>query len=240
MPLLDHFRAPIKHRLPWESICSMWIASVVRNLNRTLPRDAFIARATIHLGRQIEADVAEFEYHSRNGATSDAGGVAVAPRPEVEAAAATIAAVFPDAFEIEVLDRTEYDRVVGVIEFVSPSNKKEVAEREAFVAKCSAYLQRGIGLMVVDVVTDRRANLHNELLRLLGENSSDGRLPDEPLYAVGYRPVRRENCNLIDLWPKALALGEKLPSVPFPLKGGPTIALDLEATYAEAIADSGL
>jgi hypothetical protein len=36
-----------------------------------------------------------------------------------------------------------------------------------FAAKCTAYLQQGVGLVVVDVVTERRDRLHAELMGLL-------------------------------------------------------------------------
>jgi hypothetical protein len=36
---------------------------------------------------------------------------------------------------------------------VSPANKDRDETRRAFIAKCAAYLQRGIGLIVVDIRT---------------------------------------------------------------------------------------
>lgn len=237
MPLLDHFRPPVSHRGPWESVNSYWIAAIGRWLNRTLPKGRYQARIQIHLGPQVEADVAEFEHVPGNGAPPEDGGVATLV--EVETAVATVPAVFPDTFAVEVVDRTDFNRLVGVVELVSPANKKEASERDNFLGKCMAYLNKGVGLVVIDVVTERRANLHNELLRRLGWDRPAALLPEEPLYAAGYGPVRRQARNLVDLWPKALALGQPLPPVPFHLRGGPTIPLDLEGTYTEALADSG-
>lgn len=238
MPLLDHFRPPVSQRGPWESVNTFWIAALGRWLNRTLPKGKYQARIQIHLGAQVEADVAEFEHDPANGDAPDDGG-GVATLTEVETAVATVPAIFPDTFEVEVVDRTDFNRLVGVIELVSPANKKEVAERDNFLGKCMAYLQKGVGLVIIDVVTERRANLHNELLGRLGWDRSEALLPSEPLYAASYGPVRRKARNLVDLWPKALTLGQPLPSIPFHLKGGPTIALDLEGTYTEALIDSG-
>jgi hypothetical protein len=202
-------------------------------LNRTLPRGEYHALAHIYLGTQIEADVAEFERpdYDPDPGNGD-GGLALAT--EIETAVATVPIVFPDEFEVRVVERTGSGRLVGVIELVSPGNKKESAEREAFVNKCVAYLGAGVGLAVIDVVTERRANLHNELVRRLGSDQPPAVLADEPLYAAGYRPVRRKEQNLLDLWPHVLAVGQPLPRVPFALKGGPTISLDLEATYSDS------
>lgn len=51
-------------------------------------------------------------------------------------------------------------RLVAAIELVSPANKDPADTRRAFVAKCASYLSQGIGLIVVDIVTTRHANLH--------------------------------------------------------------------------------
>ena len=57
--------------------------------------------------------------------------------------------------------------LAAAIELVSPSNRDRPEARRAFVAKCASYLQRGAGLVIVDVVTDRLANLHEELSAFL-------------------------------------------------------------------------
>src|SRR5262249_1400016 len=106
--------------------------------------------------------------------------------------------------------------------------------RRAFAAKCAAYLQRGIGLVVVDIVTNRQLNLHNELVRLL-EVPDVFALPAEAsLYAVAYRPARRQEVNQIDLWPVAVTVGGPLPVLPLALRGTRAIPLDLEAAYSDA------
>ena len=60
MPLLDHFHAPLYPRRAWESFHSRWANSIADQLNESLPRRYF-AQVQIHLGSQVEADVAEFE-----------------------------------------------------------------------------------------------------------------------------------------------------------------------------------
>src|SRR5438094_828242 len=61
------------------------------------------------------------------------------------------------------------------------------------------------------------------------------RLPPETLlYAVAYRPIRREQREEIDLWPNALALGAPLPTLPLALNAEIGLLIDLEATYLDA------
>ncbi|WP_227254657.1 DUF4058 family protein [Frigoriglobus tundricola] len=160
--------------------------------------------------------------------------------PEAPPAVVTISAIFPDVMEVRVgTSRDEWD-LCGVIEIVSEANKKEPAEREAFVIKSAAYLQRGIGVVVIDVVTNRLANLHNQLMDLVGGPTPPRLPPTPPNYVTAYRPVRRADRNEIDIWPYAVAVGSPLPSVPFSLRRGPTVVVDLESTYTEAVHDLGL
>jgi hypothetical protein len=63
---------------------------------------------------------------------------------------------FPDEIEVQVFGQSGGTYLVGAVELVSPGNKDRPETRRAFAAKCSSYLQLGIGLVVVDVVTERR------------------------------------------------------------------------------------
>ena len=126
-----------------------------------------------------------------------------------------------------------------MIEFVSPGNKKEADERSSFVAKCCSYLRRGIGLVVVDVVTSRTANLHDELMRFMGLQKPYVFAEPTSIYAVSYRPMHQGSDNSIAIWPEALEVGRGLPSMPLPLKGSGLIPLDLETTYETALEQSG-
>jgi hypothetical protein len=89
--------------------------------------------------------------------------------------------------------------------------------------------------VVVDVVTNRLANLHNELMTLL-EQPEKMRFPDgTPISTTAYRPARRaEGGDQIDLWPVALTVGQELPVMPLALRGGATVPVELEITYTEA------
>ena len=73
--------------------------------------------------------------------------------------------VFPDDFEVRVFSSRGGNRLVAAIELISPGNKDRAEERRAFAAKCAAYLQQGVSLVIVDVITERRANLHNDIIR---------------------------------------------------------------------------
>lgn len=250
MPLRDHFHGPVSRR-PWQSFHAAWAVSIAADLNRRLP-ERFVADAPVYLGSKASADVAEYESpgvngRGHNGQESGNGGVAVATgaATEVLAEVASYAppetdlampASFPTEIRVEIRDVGDEYKVLVVVELVSPDNKKEEDEREQFVAKCLSYLGRGIGLVVIDIVTERHWNLHNELVRVGHKGDKFLMGGDPPLYVTAYRPIHRNKENLIDLWLWPLKVGEALPSVPLALKGYGCVRLDLEATYTEACA----
>jgi hypothetical protein len=238
MPLLDHFHNPGKRRLPWTTMAQAWALSLIGWLNRRLPRDEFRAEMNLHLGRQVEADVAEYDRRA-NGKHPNGDG-SVATMPEAPPALGTVEAVFPDDFEVRVGTSRHELSLCGVIEIVSEANKKELREREAFVRKRAAYLQRGIGVVAIDAVTNRLASLHNQLMQAIGGATPPLLPATAPTYTASYRPVHRDGRNEIDVWPYPAAVGSPLPAAPFALRGGPTLVLDLEATYAGAVRDLGL
>ncbi len=238
MPLLDHFRKPIETRAPWASVGTLWVGKVITALNAMLPRDRYLALATVHLGDRAEADIAEFEledglpFEDHNGH----GGTATLLAP---AAVATFEATFPDEFEVQIKDLRDDMRLVGAIEFVSAANKDRESERTQFVSKCLAYLDAGIGLVLVDVVTTRSANLHNEVMTAL-DAPAKAMLPDVPTYVASYRPTRPHERTRIDTWPYPCEVGTPIPGVPLALKNGPTVRLDLEGTYMDVLAGHNL
>lgn len=133
---------------------------------------------------------------------------------------------------MQVFDTLGGPTLVGAIELASPRNKDRPEARRAFAVKCCSYHQQGIGLLVVDVVTDRLANLHDELIGLLRQDSSVRYPYASPVYSVAYRPVRTEaEGDRIEIRPIALAIGGDLPTMPLFLRDGPTIPVDLELTY---------
>lgn len=241
MPLLDHFRGELSDKRHWESFDGAWAYEMMRHLNRQiLPREYF-AEAQVSLGTEIEIDLATFEESTGivAEAGNGAGGVALqtwAP----PATALVMPALFPDDIEVRIFRERGGAMLVGAVELVSPGNKDRPEARRAFVAKCASYLHRGIGLVILDVVTSRHANMHGELIQFLGHSEAFAFPRESLLYTTAYRPCRRKDTDQIDIWPFPLAVGQVLPTVPLPLRGGPTFPLDLETTYVEARGGSRL
>lgn len=225
--LRDHFRPPLGAERHWHSFHSAWATAIASGLNRRLP-EGYFAEPTVQFG--IEIDVAAFEDGGGTVPASalDAGWADLAPTLTVALALLT------DVIEIGVFSREGGLTLVGAVELVSPANKDRPMSRDAFVTKCAAYLQRGLGLAIVDVVTERTANLHDELVARVGE-PIDSELGD--LYAVAYRPVEREGQPRLDIWQERLTVGGRLPILPLWLRGGLCLPVELPAAYARACQD---
>jgi hypothetical protein len=232
MPLLDHFREPVPIARRWESFHSYFAVAIGAYLNRTLP-DRFFAAVQMHPGSGVEADVAEFDVGAPAPANGAAGGVDVQTYAPPTATGAFPVA-FPDDFEVPVLDSGRENRLVAVVELISEGNKDRPDKRRGFAAKCAAYLQRGIGVVIFDPIYPRRFNLHNALIDLLDHPPQLRMAADVVTYAVGYRPAREPAGGRVEFWAHALEIGQPLPTLPLALKGWGFAPLELEEAYTEA------
>jgi hypothetical protein len=233
--LLDHFHPPLSERRPWESFHSTWASTLADFLNREVLPPGYIALEQIHAGAAIEIDVANFGERAAPP-RPDAGGTATVPRTVWTPAAAPLLlpAVFPPGCTVEIVSTEGARTLVAAIELVSPGNKDRTEKRRLFAAKCATYLSRGIGLIVLDPVTNRQGNLHNELIDLLGLDRAFRLPPEVSLYVVAYRPLSEGGRGRIETWPSALAVGQPLPRMPLSLEAEHCLAVDLEAAYGEA------
>jgi hypothetical protein len=235
MPLLDHFHAPVKDLLRWEALHAAWATYLATALNERWLSKRFLASEHVHRGPRVEIDVG-VEDRPTVPSPLNSGNGPVATRAQtwtVPAATCTIPALFPDSFEVLIHADEGGWKLVGAIELISPSNKDRAAERRAFAAKCVSYLHEGVSVVLIDVITSRRANLHNEVLNLL-EQSDPARLPGEAeLYAAAYCPLTVNNQPQMKVWTAACALGEPLPTMPLRLMHEVFVPVEFEDTYME-------
>lgn len=232
MPLQDHFHPPLSERRHWDSFHGAWAEAMALALNQGLLPPDYFAEARVKLGRSVEIDVGTFEDRGAGAAEAN-GGVAVwaPPRPTL---CAPLDFSSPDLFEVQVLEGSQGPRVVAAVELVSPANKDRPGHRRAFAIKCASYLQQEIGLAVVDVVTERSASLHRELLGLLAVAGDTPGQADGDLYAAAYRAVPAAGAMALEAWVASLAVGTSLPTLPLWIGPDLSVPLDLEETYRMA------
>lgn len=231
MPLLDHFHPPLSERRPWESFHATWCGSLADLLNEEVLPPGYIALEQVNPGSAIEIDVGTFAEEA-----GGSGGTTTLPRMVWTPAVApwVLPASFPERYAVEVHSTEGGRTLVASIELVSPGNKDRAGKRRLFAAKCATYLSRGVGLVILDVVTSRRANLHNELAAFMEWDAAHLLPPAAELYAVAYRPLREGQSERVEAWPLRVAVGEPLPVVPLSLEAERCVAVDLEAAYQDA------
>lgn len=214
MPLHDHFRPPMSEHLAGTPLHHSWASEIACRLNRHRLRRPFRAREHYQHGSELEIDIAAQEQ-----------------RPTAQVVAP---ALFPDEIEIRIYDGPGSWHLVGAMELISRSNKNTPERREAFVCKCATYLRAGVSVVLVDVVTDRHANLHNQLLDLLSVEG--GRMADPtPVYASANRPIKRGGRDEMDIWFSPCTVGTELPTMPLRLTGDLFVPIEMELTYDEVL-----
>ncbi len=234
MPLLDHFHPPLSRTHPWRAFHGAWAAAIARLLNAGVLPSGYYAVPFLDRDGPVEIDVATLR-ETENSAS--AGGSASAPLWTPTEPGIAVAVEWPDADDVrvEVLTEDGDPRLVATVELVSPRNKDRPRAREAFTAKCADYLYRGCGLVVIDVVTTRRANLLSDLIAALGAESEQSGL--ETLSATSYRPVDNDGKGQLLIWPLPLEVGQTLPTMPLWIGAELNVPLDLEASHKAACTD---
>jgi hypothetical protein len=233
MPLLDHFHPPLSKQRHWDSFHGAWAEALARHLNEELLPPHFYAEARVKIGSRVEIDVITHEQANGRAPSEESGAVAVwAPPKPLASALLDFAGL--DLFEVNIVNDEEGPQVVADIELVSPANKDRPAHRRAFTVKCASYLQDGISVMIVDVVTERRGNLHADLLDFLKLTVTTPAQGSDDLYAAVYRPHIAANQSRLDLWADAFAVGSLLPTLPLWLTADLAVPINLEETYRAA------
>jgi hypothetical protein len=229
MPLLDHFHGVLNQERRWKGFHSYWASAIVGQLSKILP-PRYYAEPEVTIGIQLAADVGTLDTGSANGAGN--GHVATLvyspPKPSL---------VFPvdfaglEHFGVQVFVEEGGLRLVAAIELVSPANKDRPAHREAFLRKCATYLQEGVSLMIVDVVSGRSGNFHAALVHAVAPGVNMTLDDENILYAAAYRNVAANNQVSIESWAERLQVGRPLPTLPLWLDVDLAVPVDLEQTY---------
>jgi hypothetical protein len=234
MPLRDHFHPPLSLSHPWTGFHSFWASAIAQQLNEDLLPEDYYAMPNVQLGGQVEIDVATFEKSGGDHSSGVATAVWAPPRP---ALTAPVDFLHWQVFEVQVFQNLGGPQLRAAIELVSPANKDRPSHRETFAWKCGGLLERGVSLVVIDVVTERLANLHADLMRLLELGDKLAWQSPSNLYAIAYRTVRAANRHHLEIWPESLSLGRVLPTLPLWLDEDNCVPLHLEESY-QATCDS--
>ena len=215
MLLQDHFQPPLCLRRNWRSFHSAWCTYLSSHINAQLPVGYF---AESFVQQLAQLDVVDEDDPEPSTPWQ-------CPPPTYTAGFA----IERDRADVLIFERAGPESLAGAIVCVSPEHKESLGQSESMLSKCAVYLQSGAGLILIDIVNDRRDSLHEQLHRRFDRRTKA--LLRAGLYAVSYRPVERFEQDCLDIGCEELAVAKALPTLPLWLRGNICLRIDLGTTY---------
>ncbi len=209
MPMHDWTQVPdgIYHAFHHE-----WISEIGRTLNRgLLPRDYYALPEQVAAG--FGPDVLTLQEQRANGDVLDGGGVATAPqaRPRTRFIAELESEVYRRKKSTIVVRHVSGDRIVAMVEVVSPGNKAAASALHAFVSKACELLEHRIHLLIVDPLPPGPRDPQGIHAAIWAELQNTAFLlpADKPLTLVAYECDRMTRAYI-----EPVAVGDRLPAMP--------------------------
>lgn len=223
----------------WHAFHLSWIAEIQLALNGGLLPSDYYAQAEQIAGPYgpdvLTLQSNDFPAVSTNGSvggTASTGGIAVATAPP---AARHMAEAEMNDYVLKrrtlVIRHASGDRIVALLEIVSPGNKSARHAIRSFVEKAVEAIYRGFHLLVIDLFPPTPRDPHGIHAAIWGEFSDQPlELPAaEPLTLAAYSsgPLKRA-------YVEPTAVGRSLLEMPLFLDPETYINVPLEATYMGA------
>jgi hypothetical protein len=203
-----------------------WISEIKRTLNRILPADYYALAEQQAAG--FGPDVLTLQ-----GRDAAGGGAATATRtrPKTSFSAEKPAEFYRRKKSTIVVRHVSGDRIVAMVEIVSPGNKNSAHALKASVDQACELLEQKIHLLIIDPFPPGQRDPHG-IHAAIWERVEDEvvQLPTErPLTLVSYE-CDLTTCGYIE----PVAVGDPLPDMPLFLESEVYIEVPLEATYMAA------
>ena len=208
-----------------------WIAQLQGVLNETLLPKDYYALAEQRMGHGI-ADVLTLHSGGNDNLSAPDQGIAVAQMPPKARRRQTIENVYRTMQRTIAIRHVSGDRLIALIEIVSPANKDRAVHVGDFAAKAVNSILHGIHLMMVDIIPPGRFDrhgMHEAIVQRIEDSEQPYDLPTtEPLtigsYSAGEPQIFLEHLNF----------GDHLPDTPLFLQPDRYVVVPLESTYANA------
>lgn len=213
-----------------------WISTIGRLLNdRVLPTDyyALAERFAVRQGIDSLTGLDSRERPERDAGrdpVGTGGTVRLAP-PRLQPIAQSDAECYRRKQSSVGIRSAGDDRLVAVVEVVSPGNKSTRRALEQLMKMAAEFLERSVHLLIVDLFPPGRhdpAGIHGAIWDYI-----DGRPysspPDRPLTVAAY-----ESAAMTRTYVERLAVGDPLPEMPLFLEPGGCVEVPLEDSYRSA------
>jgi hypothetical protein len=241
-----HMPSPFPGMDPYLESCAIWpdfhsklVSEIGTELNQILPRPYYallqsrpelgIAEDVGNVTRAIVPDIAVL-HDWRSSHTGEMTAVVDHPRREVSPHVEFQIADEPYRHEyVEIRDAQRDDRLITLIEVLSPSNKRRGPDREAYARKQRDILASEVSLIEIDLLRSGERIVPNAVVRTLVDA-----LKPAPDYLVLVSPVWKRVNTTQGYHSFPIGLRESLPCIGVPLKDGTEVALDLQYVFNRA------
>ncbi len=206
-----------------------WISEISRALNRgLLPPDLYAMAEQQAAG--FGPDVLTLQ--GRTDPPSEGGTATLArTKPKTTHHAQTPAEFHRRKKSSIVVRHVSGDRIVAMIEIVSPGNKSSAGAFKAFVDKACELLEHRIQLLLIDPFPPGRRDpngIHGAIWAMVDDEPFHVP-PERPLTLVAYQCGLTTQAHI-----ETIAVGEPVPDMPLFLDPDGYIQVPLEATYQSA------
>jgi hypothetical protein len=211
-----------------------WLYAIAAALNQGVLPAGYFALAD-QVVQPFEPDVISLKTEAGNGSHPAAGGTRRSATPPAVGVTEVAHRRARKAGQRRVSVRhVSGDRVVAVLELVSPSNKAGVSDFKAFVAKAVWVLDEGVSLVVIDPFPPTKrdpAGVHAAVWKAL--TGKQFRPPkDRPLTAASY-----VGSDELTAFAEPYAVGMNVPTLPLFLDAEEYVNVPLESAYLAAWAE---
>jgi hypothetical protein len=215
-----------------------WIEEIKRSLNAgRLPDDyyALVEQHAAGFGPDVvtlqERSPGEGAAGRRPDAERGGSGLMLAP-PPARLVGETDLQFYRRKQSTVTVRHVSGDRIVAMVEVVSPGNKAGRNALRSFVEKAAELLDNRIHLLIIDLLPPGRRDpcgIHGAIWEeLTGEDATP---PDKPLTLAAY-----EAGLTVRAFVETVAVGDRLLDMPLFLEPGAHVLVALEATYDAAFA----
>jgi hypothetical protein len=214
-----------------------WITELARTLNRGLLPDDYYAWPE-QQAAGFGPDVLTLQTQPANGdnapeQTSGGGTTTTQTRPQTHFTAETDAEFYRRKKSSIAVRHVSGDRIVAMLEVVSPGNKASRHALRAFVTKACELLEHRIHLLILDPFPPNPRD-PNEIHAAIWEE-----MEDEPFVLPENKPptLVAHECDLTTrAYIEPIAVGDPLPSMPLFVEPACHVLVPLEVTYQTAFA----
>lgn len=214
-----------------------WISAISDALNQGILPPDYYALPEQHaagFGPDVLTLQGSRGQESEEEAPADGGGTKLAiARPKLEPTAETDMEFYRRKQNVLVVRHVSGDRVVAMIEIVSPGNKSTRHAFRSLLEKAAQLLENRVHLLLIDLFPPGRRDPRGLHAAVWEEISGEESAPpaDKPLAVVAY-----ESALSVRAYVRHLAVGELLPEMPLFLQSDACVMVPLESTYEVAFA----